>query len=57
MCDDGDYTILDVDKTFIKKVDGYVINELSTDSSDYIDIEVDENGFIKDWNPKLKEFK
>ncbi|MFV0141015.1 hypothetical protein [Empedobacter falsenii] len=60
VCDDGDYTILDIDKTFIKKVDGYVISDLvinERSSGDYIILEIDENGFIKDWSPKLKEFK
>ena len=60
VCDSGIYSILDSENKLIKKIDGYVISDLAINDSgfgDYIILEINEEGFIKDWNPILKDFK
>lgn len=56
VCDDGRYTLLDKNYEEIKSIEDYVISDL-TDDSDYIILVVDENGYIENWNPTLKDFQ
>lgn len=58
VCDQGQYTLLDSDENVIFEVESYVPKILSIDDDgygDYIYIDVDENGYIKEWtcNNKL----
>lgn len=59
VCDDGKYTLIDEKGEAIKTVDGYVIDLAIGRSGygDYIIMEVDEAGKIKDWNPTFDDFK
>lgn len=59
VCDDGIYSILDANKLEIKTYDGYAPECLAIEDNgygDYIIMEVDGNGKIKDWKPSFDEF-
>lgn len=59
VCDDGTYSILDANRQEIKTIDGYVLDCLAIGENgygDYIIMEIEENGQIKDWVPKFPEF-
>lgn len=59
VCDDGIYILRDQDKSAIKKIEGYVIDDLSIGDNgygDYIIMSIDADGKIKDWNPTLESF-
>jgi hypothetical protein len=59
VCDDGVYSILDADRQEIKTINGYVLDCLAIGENgygDYMIIEIDENGKIKNWKPKFPEF-
>ncbi len=59
ICDDGIYILLDKNRNQIIQKDGYVIDSLSINDNgygDYIIIEIDENGFIKDFNLDISDF-
>ena len=63
VCDDGSYYLKDADhNTVLSIVENYVPDILCIDDNgygDYIIMNVDENGQIKNWhkNPPIKEFK
>lgn len=61
VCGDGSYYLYDKETKLIgKRVDDYVIKDLGIDGNgfgDYIFIIVDEEGKIKNWDPKFTEFK
>ena len=61
VCDDGEYTLLDENNNEIASIDGYVpdILDINEGYGDYIILDIDENGVIKNWNNKasLKEFE
>lgn len=60
VCDDGTYSILDANKQEIKTYDGYVPYCLAVGESgygDYIIMEIDGNGKIKNWEPSFEEFE
>ena len=53
ICDDGSYALLDDDHNVLYDVDSYVPSILAIEDQgfgDYIDMVIDENGKIKDWN-------
>lgn len=53
ICDDGHYTCLDVNKEDICGIETYVPSILCPKDNgygDYIIMDIDENGIIKDWN-------
>lgn len=59
VCDDGTYSILDANRQEIKTIDGYVLDCLAIGENgygDYMIMEIDENGKIKNWKPKFPEF-
>lgn len=60
VCDEGIYELLDKDNNIIFSHEGYVpssILGIDDDSfGDYICITIDENGFIKNWDPDLEQF-
>lgn len=59
VCDDGTYSMLDANRQEIETLDGYVLDCLSIGENgygDYIIIDIDENGKIKNWKPKFPEF-
>lgn len=60
VCDDGTYMLLDEGANTIKSIDGYVPKIMCPNGNgygDYIIMNVDESGFIKNWNPDLSDFK
>ena len=60
VCDSGSYFLLDTDgNTVLSIEEDYVPNELVPgEYGDYIDLIIDENGFITNWhkNPSIEEF-
>jgi hypothetical protein len=58
VCDSGSYFIKDADGIVVlSREDNYVPNSLIPGSfGDYIEMEIDENGKISDWNPSLDDF-
>ena len=59
VCDDGEYSLLDLNKEVVKSIDGYVPDIMSPKESgygDYIIMDIDENGKISNWRVKLDEF-
>lgn len=59
VCDDGEYKIRDYEGNVVLEIDGYVPNTMSPKEDgfgDYIIMEVDENGFIKDWAFDITDF-
>lgn len=61
VCDDGIYSILDENKQELKRlVHCYVPDCLAINDNgygDYIIMEIDADGKIKDWNPSFDEFE
>jgi hypothetical protein len=60
VCDDGIYTLLDKDRNQIIQKDDYVIDCLAIGDNgygDYIILEINENGFIKDFNFDSSDFE
>ncbi len=58
-CDNNEFLLLDENKNTIKSIDGYVIKCMSPKENgygDYVIMDIDENGFIKNWKPTLDEF-
>lgn len=47
--DTGHYELLDSIKCVIKKLDGYVPKFLGDEYGDYLEFDIDSNGYIKDW--------
>lgn len=58
VCDAGSYYLLDAEgNVVLKRERDYVPNELIPGSyGDYIEMDIDENGQIADWNPSLDDF-
>lgn len=58
VCDAGSYYLKDQDgNVVLKREDDYVPNELVPGSyGDYIEMHIDENGKITNWNPSLEDF-
>jgi hypothetical protein len=59
VCDKGHYELLDQEKRLVKSIDGYVPDLMCPGGNgygDYIIMEIDKDGFIKNWNPTLEEF-
>lgn len=53
ICDDGVYSLLDTEKKVLYEVESYVPSILAIEDSgfgDYVDMIIDEDGKIKDWN-------
>lgn len=60
VCDDGWYGLLDADRNVVASIDGYVPGIMcpSRDGfGDYVIMEIDGNGRIKDWRVDLKEWE
>jgi hypothetical protein len=52
VCDEGVYELLTADLDVIKKIDGYVPNQLLPgEYGDYLELKIDENGIITNWLP------
>lgn len=52
VCDEGTYTLLDEKNQVIDSVEGYVISSMCPEGGgygDYIIMDIDENGVIKNW--------
>ena len=60
VCDNGVYELLDKDHNVCKSYSGYVPRLLSPEGEgygDYIIMEIDANGLIKDWRSSLECFE
>lgn len=60
VCDAGIYRLLDENNNIIKEIDGYVPNIMCPKDSgygDYVIMDIDENGFIQDWEVDLEAFE
>ncbi|WP_299368347.1 hypothetical protein [Winogradskyella sp.] len=58
VCDDGNYKLLDENKKIILNNDGYVPDALAPNDEsfgDYIILQIDRNGLIKDWDPNFED--
>lgn len=50
ICDSGTYRLLDAENNFLKEIQDYVPNEvIPGEYGDYMDLQIDENGIIKNW--------
>ncbi len=59
VCDAGQYTLVDSDGNHLKTIEGYVPNGIIPgEYGDYIDLDIDENGFIANWpkRPDISAF-
>lgn len=59
VCDAGIYSLYDVDGDCVATINGYVPNGVVPGSyGDYIELKIDENGFITNWPklPNVEEF-
>lgn len=59
VCDDGSYQLLDESLKMIAKIDGYVPSFMSPKENgygDYVIMDIDENGHIKDWEAVFDQF-
>lgn len=59
VCDDGDYHILDENDEEVLHLNGYVPDILAINDNgygDYIILEINEEGFIKDWKFDISNF-
>lgn len=59
VCDAGVYTLLDENRCEVVSKDGYVPDMLCPDGNgfgDYVELEIDENGFIKNFKADLSYF-
>lgn len=59
VCDDGEYQLINKDGDIVKNIEGYVPEIMYPKENgygDYVIMEVDKNGFIKDWKVTLNEF-
>lgn len=59
VCDEGTYELIDENNESIIKIDGYVpkcMCPASQGYGDYIIMNINEDGFIKDWKPKFDDF-
>lgn len=59
ICDDGIYTVLDVDGNIVVQIDGYVPNTMCPAENgygDYIIMNVDEDGKIENWRFDIDDF-
>jgi len=52
VCDAGIYTLLDSNLKELSKIDGYVPRIVPNEYGDYIVMDIDKNGYIKQWNKK-----
>jgi hypothetical protein len=50
VCDAGLYKLIDSDGNVIAEKDGYVPEIVPNDYGDYVDLSIDENGVITNWN-------
>ena len=60
VCDEGIYKLLDGNKHEVKMIDGYVIDMMCPKDNgygDYVIMDIDENGFIQDWEVDLEPFE
>jgi hypothetical protein len=58
-CDDNTFKLLDEDHVIIKEIDGYVIKMMCPKRNgygDYVIMEIDEDGFIQDFEVDFNEF-
>ena len=56
VCDDGEYWLMDENDYQITKAKGYYVPDFLGDMGDYIILEIDKTGLIKDWNFDIKPF-
>lgn len=59
VCDDGVYCLMDKEEKVIKRIEGYVPKIMCPEENgfgDYIIMNVDEKGFIANWEPSIDEF-
>lgn len=50
ICDSGTYRLLDADNNFLKEIQDYVPNGIIPgEYGDYMDLQIDENGIVKNW--------
>ena len=59
VCDDGQYTLEDINGEPIKEIEGYVPNMMCPGGGgfgDYIIMQIDEDGFISNWIPTFIGF-
>ena len=55
VCDEGKYSIQDKDGLILAEIDGYVPNLLLPgDYGDYLSLDIDGDGFIKNWLPDAR---
>lgn len=60
VCDDGTYTLKDKEGTVISSIDGYVPDimcPVGNGFGDYIIMNVNEEGYINNWNVSFDEFE
>jgi len=59
-CDENNFYLLDEHKSIVSELEGYVIGMMCPKENgygDYVIMDIDENGFIKDFKADLSEFK
>lgn len=59
-CDDNTFTLMDEKQEVIKSIEGYVIKMMCPKEagwSDYVIMDIDENGIIKDFEVDLSDFE
>jgi len=59
-CDDNLFKLLDENKNVITSIDGYVIDMMcpvGEGYGDYVIMNIDENGIIKDWEADFEDFQ
>ena len=60
VCDNGSYSLINRKREVVKTLDGYVPSLMCPKENghgDYIIMDIDENGMIKDWNCDLSDFE
>ena len=50
VCDAGVYTLFDSDGNQVSRIDGYIPEIVPNEYGDYINLDIDEEGYIRNWN-------
>lgn len=60
VCDDGKYSLLDIEGDEVVSIEGYVPDIMCPEGDgygDYIIMNVNQDGYISNWNPDLSPFE
>jgi len=53
VCDSGCYKLVDTEGNVIAEKEGYVPDIVPNDYGDYVDLNINENGVIENWNSRV----